>query len=217
MLNQSQKHGFTYENSIKTIVFNLPLENNNTDTHDIPKDKNKYNKNENCSIKTTGSTTIYCADILRFYNYDFEKKNTIIVVSYKQTETHKIINHIYEIDYNKKCHELLFGNLPKEEIEKYVNGIKSIPTNIKGKDAKNIFNYLVEKTKLKNLYNNIIQINPKVDSKQSRVQCTIPNFEKNLKEFITYKSSSDRPNIIRDKEIPLSIESCRRKRNTKVK
>ena len=217
MSSQSQKHGFTYENNIRSIIFDLPLEKNNTDTHDIHKDKNKYNTNENCSIKTTGTNTICCSDILRFYNYDFEKKNTIIVVSYKQTDVHKIIKHIYEIDYNKKCHELLFGNLPKKEIEKYINGVKSIPTNVKGKDAKNIFNYLVEKTKLKKLYNNIIQISPKVDHTQSRVQCAIPNFEKNLKEFITYKSSSDTPNIIRGKEIPLSIESGTRKRNTKVK
>ena len=212
--NQSQKHGFTFENSVREKVFNLQKKLNDTNIHDIPKNINNFNSNENCSIKTTGSQTICCGDILRFYNYDFKEKNTIIVILYTQTETHKTVKNIYEINYNKKCHELLFGNLPKEEIEKYVIGVKSIPKNIKGQEAKKIYDYLNEKKKLKKLYNNIIQINPKVDSSQSRTQCSIPNFEKNLKSFITYKSLSSTPNIIRNKEIILSIESCRRKRHT---
>ena len=31
--------GFTFENSIRQNVFDLPNENNNTDKHDIPKEK----------------------------------------------------------------------------------------------------------------------------------------------------------------------------------
>ena len=99
MSTQSQNHGFIFENSIRKNVFNLPIESNNTDIHDIPKEKNKFNSNENCSIKTTGSDKIFCSDILRFFNYDFNEKNTIIVIAYKQTDTHKIIENIYEIDY----------------------------------------------------------------------------------------------------------------------
>ena len=214
---QSQKHGFTFENEIRA-VFHLPTEANNQNTHDIPKDQNIYNSNENCSIKTSGSQTICCGDILRFYNYNFTtEQNTIIVILYKQTNTHKTVKNIYEINYNKECHTKLFGNLPEEEIQKYVEGVKSIPRNIKGQEAKNIFNYLVEKKKLKNKYNNIIQINPKVDSSQSRVQCSIPNFEKNLEEFIIYKSSPDSPNTIRGGKIIQSIESCKRKRKNKLK
>jgi hypothetical protein len=194
---QSQKHGFTFENEIRA-VFHLPTEANNRNTHDIPKDQNIYNSNENCSIKTSGSQTICCGDILRFYNYNFTtEQNTLIVILYKQTNTHKTVQNIYEINYNKECHTKLFGNLPEEEIQQYVDGVKSIPRNIKGQEAKNIFNYLVEKNKLKKKYNNIIQINPKVDSSQSRVQCSIPNFEKNLEEFIIYKSSPDSPNTVR--------------------
>jgi len=217
MSKQSQRHGFTFENSVRETLFNLPRETNNTEKHDIPKDKNKHNPNENCSIKTTGSGTICCGDILRFYNYDFSEKNTIFVINYEQTDTEKIIKHIYEIDYNQECHKLLFGNLPKEVIENYVKCVKSIPTIIKGVEAKKIFNYLVEKKKLKKEYNNIIQINPKVDGSQSRVQCSIPNFEKKLKDFITYKSLHTKPNLIRGKEILESIESCRRQRNNKIK
>ena len=213
--NQSQKHGFTFENEIRTKVFKLSSHGNDTNVHDIPYEKNTLDPNENISIKTTGCETICCGDILRFYNYDFKKKNTIIIIKYKQSEEYKIIDNIYEIDYNIECHKLLFGDLPEDEIMLYVKGVKSIPKNIKGSEAKKIYNYLDEKKKIAKQYNNIIQINPKVDSKQSRVQCSITKFETKLKKYITYKSSLDCPNIIRGNEISISISSGRRIRNKK--
>ena len=218
MAKQSQKHGFTLENYVRTNVFNLPEKKNDTNIHDIPKEKNRFNPNENCSIKTTGSDTICCGDILRLHGYNFEEEqNRIIVIRYNQTETHKVVTCIYEIDYNLECHKLLFGDLTREVLEKYVNDVKSIPRNVKGKEAKNLFNYLDEKKRLEKEYNSIIQINPKVDSSQSRVQCSIPKFETTLKDFIIYKSPPETPNIIRGNEIPESIESGRRIRKNKHK
>lgn len=215
MSTQSQAHGFIFENEIREIVFDLRCEKNNTDIHDIPKEKNKLNKNENISIKVTGSKTLCCADIIRFYKYleDKNSKHTIIIIKYKQTNNSKIIECIYEIDYNEKCHKLLFGNLPLEELKKFCDGVKSIPKNVSGHKAKEIFDYLNEKKKLETKYNLKIQINPKVDSSQSRVQCSIPNFEILLKDFIIYKSSIEIPNMIRGKEISSSINSPARSRN----
>jgi len=218
MSGQSQKHGFSLENDVRSKVFDLPKEKNNTDKYDIPKNKNKYNKNENCSIKTTGSKTICCSDILNFYNYDFTETNTMIVIVYEQqTETHKVIKNIYEINYNADCHKLLFGDLPKEVIEDYVTKVKSIPKKTKGKEAIKIFDYLSEKAKIKKEYPHVISINPKVDSSQSRVHCSITNFEITLKDFIIYKSSSDAPNLVRGCEIISSLESSKRARNKKSK
>ena len=213
--HQSQKHGFIFENEIRTKVFDLPTQGNDRNVHDIPKQKNKFSSNENISIKTTGSLIICCGDILRFFNYNFKEINTIIVVKYLQNDTQKVIKNIYEINYNEDCHRVLFGNLTKEIIESYVNGVKSIPLNVKGKEAKKIFNYLVEKKKLEKQFPHNIQINPKVNGTQSRVQCSIKDFEKVLKNFITYKSSDECPNIIREKEIVLAINSSKRKRNKK--
>jgi len=56
-------HGFTFENSIRSKIFNLPKENNSVYIHDIHHSKNILNMNENVSIKTTGSNTICCGDI----------------------------------------------------------------------------------------------------------------------------------------------------------
>ena len=214
--NQSQKHGITWENEVRERVFHLPKERNNTDIHDIPFEKNKLDPNENISIKATGSKTICCADILRFYNYDFSKKNTMIVIRYKQIGEQKIIQNIYEINYNIQCHKLLFGDLPETEIKKFIEGVKKIPTNVKGKDAIEIYNYKAIKDDLNEKYDFKIKINPKVDSKQSRVQCSISNFEEILEKYIVYKSSLENPNLIRGKEISISINSGTRKRNNKV-
>ena len=71
MSNQSQKYGFIIENYIRENVFDIESQKNDINIHDIPKEKNKLNENENCSIKTTGSNTICCGDLLRFYNYNF--------------------------------------------------------------------------------------------------------------------------------------------------
>jgi hypothetical protein len=213
--NQSQKHGFTWENDIRENIFGLPKQKNDRNVHDIPSEKNIYNDLENVSIKTTGSETICCGDIIRFYSYDFSKKNTVMVIKYKQSGDNKIIDHIYEIDYNQKCHEHLFGNLPKEEIVSYVNEVNKIPQNIKGKDAKAIFSYLEKKKELSKKYSFNISINPKVDSSQSRVQCSITKFIKTLKDFIIYKSPDENTNMVREKEISYSIISKKRARKSK--
>ena len=54
------------ENEIRRVVFKLPEESNNTDTHDIPANKNIFDKGENISIKSSKNGTIYCGDIVRF-------------------------------------------------------------------------------------------------------------------------------------------------------
>ena len=88
--SQSQSAGFKFENEVKEKVFGLNPETNNTDIHDIDHTRNIFDPNENISIKSTKSNTICCSDIMRFFSYDFEKKNTIIVIKYKQEGIHKI-------------------------------------------------------------------------------------------------------------------------------
>jgi hypothetical protein len=201
---QSQAHGFTWEGDIRVKVFLLSSNKNDTNKYDVVTD------NENCSIKTTGSDNICLSDIQRFYNYNFSKKNTIFVIKYNQVDDYKIIKNIYEIDYNKKCHEMLFGNLPLSEIEEYNKMVKTIPVKVKGEEATSIFDYLNKKRELVYKYDFQIGINPKVDSSQSRVQCSV-NLNV-LSEFITYTSNDETPNLIRGKKIEKQIYSPPRER-----
>ena len=217
MGKQSQAHGFKWENEIKTKVFELPEESNNTDKYDVSHEKNTNKENENVSIKTTGSKNIDCSDILRFYEYDFNKKNTIILIHYKQSsDKTKKIMCIYEIDYNEEAHKTLFGTITKEELEKYVLYIKKIASGKCDEDKKKY--YKAEKLRLQKLHNMKINISPKVDSKsQRRVQCSIPKFQTTMMPFIVYKSTDENnPNVIRNKEICLEIPSCPRIRKTKA-
>ena len=217
-LTQSQTHGFRWENEIKAKVFGLVIQKNNTDKHDISCSNNKYNPNETVSIKTAGNATIDCGDILRFYDYDFTKKHTICCVEYSQVSVDtKRISAIYEIDYTEEMRDMLFGSIPKQELIEYRDNVKKIPNNIKGKEAKQLFNYLEEKKGLQKKYNMNIRISPKVDSKQSRVQCSIPKFKETLKDYIVYKSCKDKVNIVRGIEIALEIVSRLRVRNKKLK
>lgn len=212
MGGQSQKHGFDWENEIRRETFNLPEEKNNTDKYDINKEKNIFDKNENISIKVSGCNTICCSCILNFYDYDFEEKNTLIVIKYKQELNYKVIVAIYEINYSKELHTILFGKLEKTLIENYVNEVKKIPLKTSGEEAKKIYNYLVERDKIYKEYPTIkIKINPKVNRGNSRVQCSF-NLNDIPKDYITYDSSTKKiPNSIRGKEISVRISSQKRK------
>jgi len=213
-MGQSQKHGFTFENEVRKI-FGLKPESNDRNVHDIPCNLNKFNPNENISIKTVGSTTICCGDIMRFFSYDFNKKNTIIVIKYNQIDNQKTVENIYEIDYTMDMHQILFGDCTLQLIQDYVNMIKGIPHGRAPPETKK--KYKLEKKNIETVNNMKIQINPKVDSKgQRRVQCSIPNFDSLLQDYITYKSSSESPNKVRGEHITSCIVSSKRKRNKKV-
>ena len=214
----SQSSGFTFENSIRESVFDLPFDPNNTDKYDIPAEKNRFDPNENISIKSSGNGNIDCGDIIRFYNYDFSKSNTIIVVSYEQEEEYKVIKAIYEINYNRDMHSWLFGSITQDDLKEYVESIKNIPKGISGEEARKTYNYLSVKEALQKEHHMKINISPKVDSKgQRRVQCSIPSFLKNITPFIKYKSPYDNKNLIRERIIPIKIQSSKRKRGETTK
>ena len=215
---QSQSHGFIIENDIREKCFGLEYENNNTDRHDIPKEKNKHDENENCSIKTTGSNMIDCGDLLSFYGYDFDEKNTIIVYKYKQIDdNHKKLENIYEINYNKECHKRLFGDVSIDVLKEYVDFVKSIPKHINKDELKKYRDdYKKKKKEIQNKYKLKINISPKVDSKtQRRVQCSIPKFQELLRDYIVYESKTthpEKPNMLRGEEIVLQFYSPKRVR-----
>ena len=213
---QSQAHGYIWEDDIRVKVFKCEKKNNNIDKYDIPCKENIYDKNENISIKTSKNFDIYCSDILRFFNYDFDKNNTIIFINYKQNDNKKVINKIYEINYNEKMRNMLFGNISYQILEEYVNFIKKIPN---GKVDKNITKeYKSKKKELEDKYNMLIKISPKVDSKnQRRVQCTITKINEILEKHNEFVKSVSDSNKIRDIEIQNEIISGIRKRNNNKK
>jgi hypothetical protein len=208
---QSQAHGLFWDNEIR-VGFGLPACINDTTKYDIPCEQNKFNCIENISIKTSGNNNIDCGDILRFYDLDTTKKLTIILIRYKQTGNIKTINEIIEIDYNEKLKNILFGSIPRQVIEGYVKYIKSIESGAVSEQIKK--KYKDCKVKMQNEFNMLINISPKVDSKnQRRVQCSIPKINELLDKYPEFVISKTKEPIIRDFTITSSIESGPRVRS----
>lgn len=214
--NQSQSHGFIWENDIRQNVFKIPVKINSITKYDINQDENIYDSNENISIKTTGGNNIDCGDILRFFQNDYDdKKTTMIIIRYKQNGDNKELTYIYEIELNYHLHYTLWGSMTYDVLLDFVKKVKELPS---GKIASNIIKNLhKEASRLEDEYCLNIKICVKVDSKnQRRVQ-----FRINLQEILEYCpeniiSISNEP-ILRGHNIKQSIYSPKRKRNIKQK
>jgi len=206
---QSQSHGLFWDSEIREKVFGLSACINDTTKYDISCEQNKFNCDENISIKTSGNNNIDCGDILRFYDIDISKKITIILIRYKQVNNKKQINEILEIDYNEKLKNILFGNIPKKLLEEYVKYIKSIKSGNVSNEIKKMYKDC--KIKMQNEYNMYINISPKVDSKnQRRVQCSIPKIDQLFEKYPEFIISRNIESFVRGVKITEIIESSPR-------
>lgn len=209
---QSQSHGLFWDSEIRVKCFGLPVCINDTSKYDICSENNKFDSEENISIKTSSNNNIDCGDILRFYSGDFDKKYTIILVRYKQIENKKLLNTIIEINYNVKLRNILFGTLSKRMLQGYVNFIKNIPHGSVLEPTKK--NYKNCKNKMQREFNMRINISPKVDShSQRRVQCSIPKLDELLESYPEFVISRTNEPIVRGIKITKEIESEPRIRN----
>jgi hypothetical protein len=212
---QSQGHGLFWDNEIREKVFGLPSCKNDTKKYDICCEENKYNNNENISIKTSSNNNIDCGDIIRFFNGDFTNKYTIILIRYSQIDEIKKIREIIELDYNIKLRNYLFGSINEDILTKYVNVIKMLPHGLVSDETKMLYKKL--KNELQIEHNMNINISPKVDSKnQRRVQCSIPKLDTIMELFPDIVISRTKKSVIRNIEITSSINSHTRKRNIKI-
>jgi hypothetical protein len=216
IFTQSQSHGLFWDSEIREKVFGLPQCINDTTKFDIYCKDNKFDENENISIKTSGGTNIDCGDIIRFFDGDFEnnRKITIILLMYKQFDNNKQITEIIEINYTEEFRNILFGTITREILGEYVQFIKSIPQGVVSPEIKK--EYKIRKQKLQKEYNMKINISPKVDSKnQRRVQCSIPKIEKIFIEYPQFILSRTHESIIRGIPITSILESEKRIRLSK--
>ena len=174
--NESQAHGFIWEDEIKKNVYKINTTQNYTGIYDIPADQNKID-GMNVSIKTTQGKNVDMGEIARFFKSVSaleEKGMNMIVLIYKQIESKKVLQKVIELNLIKSDINLLFNSLTLEEIEIYVDFIKNIP---KGKEDEKIKKERFLKQDLLNKKSGFIKLRTKVDSKiQRRVQCSFPDF-----------------------------------------
>ena len=213
-MNQSQSHGFIWENEIREKVFELPCYKNDTNKYDILAKDNKWDNNENISIKTSKTDNVDCGDIIRFFDYDFSKINTIIVIRYFQKEEYKCIKEMIEIDYNLELRNYLFGSVTKDKLMDLNNMVKNVKNGkITREEHKEIFDF---KNKIQKEYGMYIRVAIKIDSKnQRRVQCSIPKLYSLLEKFPLNIKNKTFGNIIRGIAISEMIYSLPRIRHSK--
>jgi hypothetical protein len=96
----------------------------------------------------------------------------LIVGVYKQVGKTKVFHTEYEFFITPADREVLWGDMKYDNVEAFVNYVKSIPAGKEAqqstKSARNLFQ---EEVQCKSA---LFKINPKVDSKnQRRVQCSL--------------------------------------------
>ena len=189
-----QQHGNYYEDlktrqitGLSKTEYDALKENGYTSGMDIMKgllSKDDY------SIKTTGSNSINCGDILRRRQ---ETDYNLVVGCYSQVGVNKVFHTEYTF-YIKPEHERkLWGKMNYNQLAEYVDYIKNIPA---GREAQQ--ETKIERTVLKNCIedkNALFKIHPKVDSKkQRRVQCSVKMSDL-MKAGIEYKQTLIRETV----------------------
>lgn len=176
---ESQRHGLDFENhliyhltGIQKTDYERLIDNGYTSALDLYEGvKSTFN----ASIKVTSGNGIGCGDIIRFYEHVSSKNFKMIVGCWKQISVDKkIYKEIYEFDFTPSKLDVIFGDVPKNELLDFRNYVCSIPS---GKEAqmanrrlwKEKRNQILQRYKL-----GLIKIDAKIDSKnQRRVQCSL--------------------------------------------
>lgn len=176
---ESQSHGFDFEDKIIEAVVGIKkneyqnlIENRYTSSMDIVKGiKSKYDYSIKVSKEKSG---IGGGDILRFFDHSLKGFKLIVGVWKQSTSDTKTYHTIYEFDIRKTDFEILWNNISRKEICKFVDYVRNIPSGKKAQQD----NRALWKQKRQKIYDTcgkgIVDIAAKIDSKnQRRVQCSI--------------------------------------------
>lgn len=203
---ESQAHGFTWEKEVANC-FGYTSENNRyTAAHDVPPEKNRVLSGVAISVKTSGGKSVDMGDICRIFAADTPLH--CVVVFYTQIETIKKLVKIVEVNLTD-AQKLLFGELTCEEINAYVDYVKGMSA-----EEAATKNYLVRSRSL-TARSGFLAVRPKVDSKQQRVQCSFPDFQKFCDAYPERVIITSTKPELRGVGISAEIVSCRRVRNAK--
>jgi len=218
--SESQGHGKAWEIDIATRVYGIPLEIINGYSHISKYDilaKDNVLHNKNVSIKTSGGMGLCMSDIRKM----LKSENMYVVCIIWKQITPKIKEAIKTVVFDfDEFKETLIKDLEKcnytledwfKRIDIYDNYVKTLPKSYYPNSQKlpqKQREHLIKKAELcENL--NYFQVNPKIDSKQQRVQCSI-----NLNKINIKKEIFD-GGILFDKKYTKTIASTSRIRHKK--
>ena len=218
--SESQGHGKAWEIDIQEKVYgieNPKVKYKSNAKYDIPAEDNLLH-GKNVSIKASGGMSLCMSDIRRMFK---SENMDVVCIIWKQINPElkeAIKTVVFDFDEFKKTliEDLKKCNYTVEEwlkvIDDYDKYVKNLPKEYYANSKKLPPKEKEHLIKKKPLCDGLkyFQVNPKIDSKQQRVQCSI-----NLNKLNITKTITD-GGILFGKEYTKIIISSPRKRNNKV-
>ena len=118
------------------------------------------------SIKTTGSNSVNCGDLLR---RRLETDYNLVVGCYSQVGDNKVFHTEYTFYIRPEHEQKLWGSMSYDQLKEYDDFIKSIPYGAE------LATKAERASRKKSISDKdaLFTINPKANSQQRRVQCTL--------------------------------------------
>ena len=165
-----QAHGNYYEDlktrqitGLSKADYDALKENGYTSGMDIMKGLLSAN---DYSIKTTNGNKIDCGDVLRRRQ---ETDYILVVGVYEQVGDNKVFHTEYTFYIRPEHEQKLWGSMSYDQLKEYDDYIKSIPY---GQEAETKTKREFHKNRISDK-DALFTINPKANSQQRRVQCTL--------------------------------------------
>ena len=179
-----QGHGFSWEKDIVTHVYGASKEELGTVKYtskmDLPAHLNKLD-GVDLSVKTTMRFNSVCmADAKRIFDaVSSGNRFHMVVIHYNQEGDTKTVANITEVDLTNSV-ILLFGSVGIDQIGVLDALIKSVPQ--KRRPTEEEYKAIYELRDAIQKLSGAIHFDPKVNSQQSRLQCSFNHFDRFLKE-----------------------------------
>ena len=173
-MSEVQSHGFIWEGDLLRNVYGMTdaekAQISYTEKFDLPARFNHL-ESANVSVKCIGEKNAICmGDALRVFDEVSETDALhLTVIHYKQVGETKEVVGIKELNLTKSK-DLLFGSLTREQVAELDRLIKAVPQ--KRAPTEDEKKAIKAKQAELNRLTGFLQFNPKVNTQQSRLQCS---------------------------------------------
>lgn len=200
----AQQNGHDFDNEVKAIYKVTDV--GYTSLHDIPA---QFNDGVDASVKSSVGNTCDCADALRmFYNSQLPKYQ-MIRGKFEQVGNQKHLREVHHMDMSAST-VLLWGSLAVEDVERLHELTK---TYRPGKeDVRKSVHALKKELNAKSGF---MQFRPKMDSKQHRLQCSIPHWSRFVAAVPERIISHTTDGLFRGSQLTVIRDSLRRIRKAR--
>jgi len=198
----SQQNGHDFDNEMKAI-YNV-TDVGYTSLHDIPA---QFNDGVDASIKSSVGDTCDCGDALRMFNNSQLQAYHMIRGRFQQVGDQKLLREVHTINL-ADSRSLLWGTVELAEITALNELTKSYRPGLE-----DIRKEVHSMKKMLNKKSGFMQFRPKMDSKQHRLQCSIPKWSQLIAahpERVLFHTTTG---MFRGTQLTMIRESRRRERH----